>query len=318
MNFVRSALWRITTFAGGLFLASLIVFSLFTVVGGDAAAAILGQEATPETLAALRSEMGLDRPVHEQYLEWMSGFVRGDLGESFISRRSIAGEILQRVEVTVPLAFGAMSLVLLIALPMGYLAAVRNRTTLGAFISLGSQIGISFPAFWLALLFAILFGIQLGWLPVGGFPGWSEDFWGSIRSLILPALSLALISGSVLTRYVRTSVLEVLNEPYVQVMARAKGLTTRQALIRHGARNALIPVLTVAGIQFGTLLGGTIVIENVFFLPGLGRLLLTSVELRDIQIVQSVAVILAAMVLTLNLITDLLYMAVDPRMRTRS
>ncbi len=303
-------------FALSLLVASMVVFWVLSVLPGDPATRILGVQATPEKVAALRHDLGLDRSLVSQYGDWVSGAVRGDFGQSYVSGSAVAPQITDRLRITLPLAILGMLLASVVALPAGVFAASRHRTAGDVFVSVLSQIGISIPAFWAGLLLTTYLAVRWGLFPAGGFPGWSESAWGSLKSLILPAVSLALVQGAILTRYVRSAVLEVMREDFVRT-ARAKGLTRRVALRRHGLRNAAIPVVTILGLQLAALLAGTVVIENVFVLPGLGRLLVQAIGRRDLLVVQGVTLVITATILAVNLGVDLLYNLLDPRLRTR-
>ncbi len=303
-------------FALSLLVASMVVFWVLSVLPGDPATRILGVQATPEKVAALRHDLGLDRSLVSQYGDWVSGAVRGDFGQSYVSGSDVAPQITDRLRITLPLAVLGMLLASVVALPAGVFAASRHRTAGDVFVSVLSQIGISIPAFWAGLLLTTYLAVRWGLFPAGGFPGWSESAWGSLKSLILPAVSLALVQGAILTRYVRSAVLEVMREDFVRT-ARAKGLTRRVALRRHGLRNAAIPVVTILGLQLAALLAGTVVIENVFVLPGLGRLLVQAIGRRDLLVVQGVTLVITATILAVNLGVDLLYNLLDPRLRTR-
>jgi peptide/nickel transport system permease protein len=297
-----------------LLVASALVFVVVNVLPGDPASVVLGTNATPEALRALREQMGLDRPGWERYLAWLAGMLHGDFGTSLLSRSPVAPEIAEKLSVSAPLAALASAIALAVSLPLGVLAGVRYRGLTGSLISALSLGGIAIPAFWFGLLLVTLFAIRLHLLPAGGFVPWTEDPAGALRSLLLPGLALGLIQGAVLTRYVRSAVVEVQREDFIRT-ARAKGLTRGQALRRHGLRNAAIPVVTVLGIQLTSLLVGAIVIENVFVLPGLGRLLFQAVGNRDLVLVQDLVVLLTSVVLVVNFLTDLSYRLLDPRIR---
>ncbi|MBJ7599687.1 MAG: ABC transporter permease [Candidatus Nephthysia bennettiae] len=309
---------QVTTRLGILLLslwaASVLVFAVVNVLPGDPAAVVLGTNATPESLRLLRQQMGLDQPGWERYLAWVGGMLHGDFGTSLLSRSPVAPEILDKLAVSAPLAALASAVALLLALPLGVLAGVRHRRLSGSLISALSLGGIAVPAFWFGLLMVTLFAIKLRLLPAGGFVPWSDDPLAALRSLLLPALSLGIVQAAVLTRYVRSAVIEVQREDYMRT-ARAKGLTRAQALRRHGLRNAAIPVVTVLGIQLTSLLVGAIVIENVFVLPGLGRLLFQAVGNRDLVLVQDLVVLLTSLVLVVNFVVDLSYRLIDPRIR---
>jgi peptide/nickel transport system permease protein len=306
---------RLVILVLSLLAASVLVFAVVNVLPGDPASVVLGTNATPESLRALREQMGLDRPGWERYLAWVGGMVHGDFGTSLLSRSPVAPDILEKLTVSAPLAALASAIALAVSLPLGVLAGVRYRKPSGSLISALSLGGIAIPGFWLGLLLVTVFAIKLHLLPAGGFVPWSEDPVGALRSLLLPGLALGLVQGAVLTRYVRSAVVEVQREDFIRT-ARAKGLTRGQALRRHGLRNAAIPVVTVIGIQLTSLLVGAIVIENVFVLPGLGRLLFQAVGNRDLVLVQDLVVLLTSVVLVVNFLVDLSYRLLDPRIRS--
>lgn len=297
-----------------LWAASVLVFAVVNVLPGDPATVVLGTNATPESLRLLREQMGLDRPGWERYLAWVWGLLHGDFGTSLLSRTAVGPDILEKLSVSAPLAALASAVALALALPLGVLAGVRHRRLSGALISALSLGGIAIPGFWFGLLMVTLFAIRLRLLPAGGFVPWSEDPLAALRSLLLPSLALGVVQAAVLTRYVRSAVIDVQQEDFIRT-ARAKGLTRAQALRRHGLRNAAIPVVTVLGIQLTSLLVGAIVIENVFVLPGLGRLLLQSVGNRDLVLVQDLVVLLTGVVLVVNFLVDVSYRLIDPRIR---
>jgi len=306
---------RIGIFALTLVLASIAVFAVLAVLPGDPAQVAAGTQATPEQVAALRQEYGLDGSVPERYFSWLGDLATGDLGTTFVSKRSIADEIGTRLQVTLPLALMAMVLAVAVALPLGVLAAVGHRRVSGTVVSGVSQLGIAVPAFWAGLMLITLVAVRWGWLPAGGFTPWGDDWWEAVRSLLLPAISLAIVQAAILTRYVRSAVLEVMREDFIRT-ARAKGLTRLTALRRHGLRNAAIPVVTVLGLQLTALLVGAVVVENVFTLPGLGKQLLDGINSREIVLVLDIVMLLVFVALVVNLLVDLLYLAIDPRLRT--
>lgn len=307
---------RLAALGAGLAAASVLVFTVVNVLPGDVAEVILGVNATPENLAALRSQLGLEQPAWLRYLEWIGGLLHGDFGTSLLSRTPVGTLILAKLSVSAPLAVLAATIAVAIAVPLGVLAGVRYRSVSGALISALSLGGIAIPAFWAGLLLATVFSIRLHWLPAGGFPdSWEDDPAGALRALLLPALALGIVQGAVLTRFVRSAIVDVQREDFIRT-ARAKGLSRWQALRRHGFRNAAIPVLTVLGIQLTSLLVGAIVIENVFVLPGLGRLLFQSVGNRDLVVVQDLVMLLTAVVLAVNFLVDLAYRVLDPRIRS--
>jgi peptide/nickel transport system permease protein len=297
-----------------LVVASVLVFVVVNVLPGDVAVVILGTSATPQTLETLRHQLGLDQPGWLRYLQWIGSMLHGDFGTSVLSHADVGQLILQKLSVSGPLALASATLAILVAVPMGVVAGTRYREATGAVISAVSLLGIAVPAFWAGLLLATVFAIQLHLFPAGGFTDWSSDPLGAIRSLVLPALALGLVQAAVLTRYIRSSIIDVQREDFIRT-ARAKGLTRAQALRRHGFRYAAIPVVTILGIQLTGLLVGAIVIENVFVLPGLGRLLFQSVGNRDLLVVQDLVMLLTAVVLIVNFLVDLTYRVLDPRIR---
>lgn len=305
---------RLLAFALSLVVASIFVFAVVNVLPGDPALVILGVNATPESVAILHRQLGLDVPSPERFLRWIEGMVHGDFGISALGRNPVGPEILQKLTVSGPLAIFAVAISLLISIPMGVLAGVRHRSISGTVISGLSLGGIAIPGFWAGLLLVTVFSVYLHLLPAGGFVEWSADPLLALRSLVLPALALGLIQGAVLTRFVRSAIIDVQGQDFIRT-ARAKGLTRWQALRRHGFRNAAIPVVTVLGIQLTGLLVGSIVIENVFVLPGLGRLLFQSVGNRDLVIVQDIVMLLTASVLSVNFLVDVSYRLLDPRIR---
>jgi peptide/nickel transport system permease protein len=303
---------RVGVFAFSVFAASVLVFAVMSILPGDPAQVMLGTQATPEAVDALRTELGLDRSLPVQYLDWASGAVRGDLGTSPFSGQEITPQIADRLKVTIPLAIMAMALTILISFPLGVYAAARHRRLGDNVVSIISQLGLAVPAFWAGLLLVTIFAVGYRWFPASGFPGWDVSVWQSLKSLFLPAVSLAIVQSAIITRYVRSAVLETLREDYIRT-ARSKGLTRSAALWRHGLRNAAIPVLTVLGLQFAALTAGTVVIESVFVLPGLGKMLLDGITRRDLPLVQGGAFTIAVLILGLNLAVDLTYRLIDPR-----
>jgi peptide/nickel transport system permease protein len=307
---------RFAGFLATVLAATLVVFVVLEVLPGDPARVMLGVEAQPETVRALRVELGLDRPAAARYLAWIGGFARGDLGLSYTYRVPVAELVGERLAVTVPLALISTCLSGLLALGLGVYAAARRDRPGDVGVMAVTQLGIAVPNFWFAILLILFFAIYLGWLPSGGFPGWSAGLGPALKSLVLPALSLAVVQAAVLARITRSAVLEILGEDFVRT-ARAKGNSRRRTLWRHVLRNALIPVVTVMGLQFSSLLAGTIIIENVFYLPGLGRLVFQAITQHDLIVIKDVVVLLAVLVIAINFAVDLLYLAIDPRLRSR-
>ena len=309
---------RAATFLITLAVASVVVFSVLELLPGSAAEVILGDTATPESLAALNARLGLDRPPLQRYLAWVGGLLRGQTENSLSYDTPTAELIAQRLQVTLPLAVISMLLAVALALAAGVYAAARHHRLGDIGVMAVSQIGIAIPSFWFAILLILVFAVKLQWVGAGGFPGWSEDDGGGLvpglKALVLPAVALAVVQAAILARVTRSAVLEVMREDFVRT-ARAKGLSRRQALWRHVLRNAMIPVLTVMGLQFANLITGTIVVENVFVLPGIGRLVFQAIANRDLVVVRDVVMLLAATVVLVNFVVDLLYAWIDPRLR---
>jgi peptide/nickel transport system permease protein len=309
---------RLATFFVTLAVASVIVFAVLELLPGNAAEVILGNTATPESLAALNAKLGLDRPPLARYTAWVGGLLQGRTETSISYDTPTAELVAERLRVTLPLALLAMGLSVVLALSLGVYAAARHNGPGDVGVMAASQLGIAVPSFWFAILLILLFAVKLQWVSAGGFPGWSEDdgggLWEGMKALLLPAVALALVQAAILARVTRSAVLEVMREDYVRT-ARAKGLTRRQVLWRHVLRNAMIPVLTVMGLQFANLVTGTIVVENVFVLPGIGRLVFQAISNRDLVVVRDVVMLLAGVVVVVNFIVDVLYALIDPRLR---
>ncbi len=295
----------------------MLVFGFMAVLPGDPARVALGVNASDEAVAELRRQFGLDRPLPTQYVDWLGGLLRGDLGTSYVSKAAIGPQVFDRLQVTLLLVVAGMLIALVLAVPAGTVMAARHRRLSGAALSALSQVGVAVPAFLAGILLIMVFAVKLGWLPANGWTPPAVDPVQFLRQLVLPALSLGLVQGAVLTRYVRSAVLDVLREDYLRT-ARAKGLRPFPALWRHGLRNAAVPVVTVLGLQLATLLIGAVVVERVFVIPGLGSLLLDGVSQRDLILVQDVVMVLVVAVLLVNFLVDLLYVALDPRLRTGS
>jgi peptide/nickel transport system permease protein len=309
---------RFATFVATLAVASLVVFAVLELLPGNAAEVILGDTATPESLATLQNKLGLDRPASTRYLDWVGGWLQGRTANSISYDTPTAELIAERLHVTLPLAVLSMALTVVLALALGLYAAARHNRIGDVSVMAASQVGIAIPNFWFAILLILLFAVHLQWVSAGGFPGWSEEegggLWEGLRALILPSIALALVQAAILARVTRSAVIDVMREDYVRT-ARAKGLTRRQALLGHVLRNAMIPVLTIAGLQFANLITGTIVVENVFVLPGIGRLIFQAISNRDLIVVRDVVMLLAAVVVVVNFVVDVLYAMVDPRLR---
>lgn len=297
-----------------LLLASLVIFLLLRLLPGDSSGTLLGVGTTGEQLAQLREELGTNQPLVTQYLLWLRDFFTGST-QSFISKQYFGELTAHRLAITVPLSVGAFLVSVAVSVPVGILAATRRRSPAGVAVSALSQLGLAVPSFWVGVMLVWLFAIKLGWLPAGNFPrdGWADPG-AALRALILPVVTIAIAMSATMVRYIRSSVVDVLGTDYLRT-ALSLGYSPRQALVRHGLRNAAVPVVAILGIELGTSLLGAVVIENVFALPGLGQLLLTSVTARDLPIVQNLVMLLTAVVLVLNTLVDILQSAIDPRLQ---
>ena len=298
-----------------LLVVSLLIFLTMSLLPGDPAEIMLGTSASADTLAALHRQLGLDQPLVWRYLAWLGGLLHGDLGTSYTYSVPVAGLIAQRLAVTLPLALMAIVISVVIALPLGVAAARRHNGLFDLIAGLFSYVSIAVPAFWVGLLLVIVFSTSLGWMPAGGFPGWSAGIGEGLKALLLPAVALALPQAGVLTRVARAAVLEVMGEDFVRT-ARAKGLSEGRAVWRHAVPNALVPVATMLGMQFTFLIAGAVLVENVFNLPGLGRLAYQALSQRDVVVMQDVVLFFSALVIIMNFIVDLAYLVIDPRLRT--
>ncbi len=314
---LRYTLKRLLSLCISLAVASLVIFFVIEVAPGDPATFMLGINAQPDTLAALRAELGLDVPKWQRYLSWIGGLLTGDFGTSYTYRTPVAQMIADRLWVSLPLAIYALTLSTVIAFPTGIYAASRRGKAGDTAVMGATQLGVAIPNFWFAMMLVLLFAINLRWFSAGGFVGWDNGLGAGLWSLTLPAISLALPQAAILSRVMRSALLDVLGEDFMRT-ARAKGLTRGQALWRHGLRNAMIPVLTIIGLQFSFLLAGAIIIEQVFYLPGLGRLVFQSISARDLIVVESVVMLLVFAVIMVNFAVDLAYALVDPRLRSRT
>ena len=308
---------RLSTFVATLLAASVLIFMVQGVLPGNAAQVMLGESATPESVAALSAKLGLDQTAPVRYGRWVEGLLIGDLGNSVSYDVPVADLIAERLAVTAPLALMAMLLTTLIALALGIYAASHHNQAGDVGVMAASQLGIAIPNFWFAILLILVFAVKLQWFSAGGFSGWADDPWQAFKALVLPAVALAVVQAAILARITRSAVLDVLREDFVRT-ARAKGLSRRRVLWRHVLRNAFVPVLTVMGLQFASLLTGTVVIENVFSLPGLGRLIFQAISNRDILVVQNVVMLLAASVIVINFVVDVLYAVIDPRLKVHA
>jgi len=309
---------RFATFVATLLVASVLVFAVLDLLPGNVAQVILGDTATPESIATLEMKLGLDRPAFVRYSDWIGGLLHGRTAQSYSYDTPTATLIAERLQVTLPLAVMAMVFTVLIGISAGIFAAARQNKAGDVGVMGLSQLGIAVPSFWFAILLILLFAVKLQWVSAGGFPGWTEHdgggLWDGFVALLLPAIALAVVQAAVLARWTRSSVLETLREDYVRT-ARAKGLSRRAVLWQHVLRNAMIPVLTILGLQFAFLISGTVVVEQVFVLPGIGRLVFQAIANRDLVVVRDVVLLLVAMVVIVNFVVDVLYAVIDPRLK---
>ncbi|WP_428409184.1 ABC transporter substrate-binding protein [Hyphococcus sp.] len=304
---------RAASMALTLVIASLVVFFLIEIAPGDPAAFMMGLNADPAAVAALREELGLNHSLLTRYLTWIGGLAMGDFGVSYTYRTPVAELLAERVWVSLPLAFLAFAMSTAIGIPAGLAAAARREKTSGKAIIATAQAGVAIPNFWLAILLVMVFAVTLRWFSAGGFPGWDAGFFPALKALLLPAIALAIPQAAILTQIMRSSTIETLREDYIRT-ARAKGLTRRETMTDHALRNALIPVLTILGLQFAFLLAGGVIIENVFYLPGLGRMVFQAIAQRDLIVVEGVVMVLVFAVVAIAFLIDLAYAIVDPRL----
>jgi peptide/nickel transport system permease protein len=305
---------RLVITVATLIVASLVVFSVLEILPGDPARLMLGINATPDAVEALREQMGLNQPLVLRYLSWIGDMLTLDFGRSYTYSVPVIDLVTERLVVSLPLALLALFLSTAIAIPVGIFSAERRGRASDAITMGAAQLGVAIPNFWFALLLIYVFAVWLRLVPAGGFPGWGAGVWPAFRGLILPAVALALPQAAILARVTRSALLDVLNEDYIRT-ARAKGMPRRAVLWRHALRNAMIPVLTILGLQLAFLIAGTIIIENVFYLPGLGRLVFQAITQRDLIVVESVVMLLVTVVIIVNLLVDISYAVVDPRLR---
>lgn len=311
--------YALTKFLGlvaTLLVAAAITFVALDLLPGDVARFILGINATPDAVESLREQLGLNASALERFLGWLRGMLVGDFGMSYTQREPVAGLIAGRLGVTLPLTFFAMILSVAIGLPIGILAARKRGSFTDTGLMVLSQLGVAIPNFWFGMLLVLLFSVTLRWLPPGGFVPWGDNFFGALSSLILPSFALALPQAAILARVTRTALVDVQGSDYIRT-ARAKGLTMSEAVWRHGVRNAMLPVLTILGLQFAYLVAGTVIVENVFYLPGLGRLIFDAISARDLILVRSSVMILVVVVIGTMFLTELAYGWADPRLRGR-
>jgi peptide/nickel transport system permease protein len=312
----RYLLKKLITLLILLFLVSIAVFSVLFVLPGDPAQIILGINATPETLANLRAELGLDASFFAQYTDWIGNIITGRGNRSINYDMPVSELILSSLAVTGPLALLAMVFAVVLSIPLGIYAARHQNRPGDVTVMFFTQLGLATPEFWLGILLILLLSVQWGLFSAGGFPGWAADFWGSLKALLLPAFALGVIRASILARITRSSMLEVLREDYIRT-ARAKGLKERTVIYVHALKNAMIPVLTILGLQLGQLLAGAIIIENVYSLPGMGRLVFHAIGQRDLPVVRDIVLVMAAAVVLVNFVVDLCYAGLDPRIQLK-
>jgi len=312
---IRYALTRLALLLLGLFVASALIFLTLRVLPGDVAQLIAGVNATPEQIAAIRESLGLNEPLLSQYGAWLGGILTGDLGTSQLTGTPVIDELLQKAEVTIPLGLLALMIALLVALPFGVLSALRRGRPDGTALSVGAQAVAAVPVVWAGMMLVIVFAVWLGWLPAQGFPraGWDEPGL-ALRSLLLPAITIGVIEGAMLMRFVRSATLQAVGQDYVRTAA-AKGLTRTQALLRHGLPNVGLSIITVLGLQVAGIIVGAVVIEQLFGLPGIGRMLVADVGNRDLPKVQGELLVLTGFVLLVGFVVDLAHRLIDPRQR---
>jgi len=312
---IRYALTRLALLLLGLFVASALIFLTLRILPGDVAQMIAGINSTPEQIAAIRERLGLDAPLIAQYASWMGGIVRGDLGASLVTGTPVASELVQKAQVTVPLGLLSMLIALVIAIPFGVLSALRRGRPDGTALNVGAQALAAVPVVWAGMMLVVVFAVWLGWLPAQGFPrsGWDQP-WNALRSLLLPALTIGVIEGAMLLRFVRSATLQAVGQDFVRTGA-AKGLTRTQALIRHGLPSVGLSIITVLGLQVAGIIVGTVIIEQLFTLPGIGRMLVTDVGNRDLLKVQGELLVLTGFVLVVGFVVDLVHRVIDPRQR---
>jgi len=311
---LRFLFHRVLQMVPVLFFVSLIIFVLINLIPGDAARVFLGEEATPEALAALRHELGTDQPLPVQYARWVGGMLRGNFGRSFKDNTPVLPTLVQKIPVTGELTGAALVVAWAIAIPAGVVAAWRQRTATDYGASAAALVGLSIPNFWLGIMAIYLFAVHLHWLPASGWAPLTVDASRNVRALVMPGCVLGLVLAAVVMRQLRSSMLEVLSADFVRT-AKAKGLGQWVVLIRHALRNAVIPVITVMGIQMGTLLGGAVITETIFAVPGLGQLAVNSIYTRDFPMLEGVVMFSALAILLVNLLVDVVYSLIDPRIK---
>ncbi|MNH71301.1 Dipeptide transport system permease protein DppB [compost metagenome] len=307
---------RILTLLLTVFFVVLLSFAAFRIIPGNPALSILGMEASPEQVAELQAKLGANLPLFEQFLNWLKGIVTLDFGESIRFSEPVLDMIVSRLPVTFSLAVMSLCITLVIAIPLGILAARARGRVMDLIISIGTQLGLAVPSFWTGILLILIFGLTLKWFSISQFVPWSENPWLAFKSLLLPAIAVAIPQIAIVVRYLRTTMLEQLNLDYVRT-AYSKGLKESNIYFKHVLKNALIPVITVVGMNFGEILAGSLVVEQVFTLPGFGRLLITAISNRDYPLIQGMVVLIAFIVITLNFVVDLSYRWLDPKIRLK-
>lgn len=312
---IRYALTRSALLLLGLLVASVLIFLTLRVLPGDIAQLIAGTNSTPEQVEAIRERLGLNQPLAAQYLEWIGGVFRGDLGSSLLTGSSVSAELAEKAQVTVPLGIMSLTIALLFSIPFGVISAMRRGRGDGTALSVGAQTLAAVPVVWAGMMLVVVFAVWLGWLPAQGFPraGW-DDPAAAFRALLLPALTIGIVEGAMLMRFVRSATMQAVGQDYVRTAA-AKGLTRNAALIRHGLPNVGLSVITVLGLQVAGIIVGAVVIEQLFTLPGIGRMLVADVSARDLPKVQGELLVLTGFVLVVGFVVDLVHRLIDPRQR---
>lgn len=315
---IRYALTRMVLLIVGLCVASVLIFLSLRVLPGDVAQLIAGTNSTPAQIAAIREQLQLDRPLPVQYVDWIAGLLRGDLGSSIQTGTPVVTELAQKAQVTVPLGIMSLAIAVVFSIPLGVISAMRRGRADSTALSVGSQALAAVPVVWAGMMLVVVFAVWLGWLPAQGFPraGWAQP-WLAFRSLLLPAVTIGIIEGAMLLRFVRSATLQAVGQDYVRTAA-AKGLTRNQALIRHGLPNVGLSVITVLGLQVAGIIVGAVVIEQLFSLPGIGRMLVSDVQARDLPKVQGELLVLTGFVLVVGFVVDLVHRLIDPRQREAS
>ncbi|MBF6621125.1 MAG: ABC transporter permease [Patulibacter sp.] len=311
---VRFIVRRLLSAIPVLLLVSVGIFSLTYLIPGDAATTLAGDAATPARIAELRAELGLDRPVVSQYLSWLSGVLQGDLGTSLYQGQPIADELLRRFPVTLSLSLGALVFAVVVGMAGGILAARRPGSWVDRLVQIGSSVGISMPSFWIALILVLVFSVNLGWFPAVGYVTPGESLSGWLQSIVMPSIALGIAGAAVVARQLRGSLMDVMAMDYVRT-ARARGLHPRKVILKHALKNAMLPVLTVLGVQVAYLLGGTVIIEQIFGIPGMGKYIYDSVFTLDLPVVQGSVLFIALLVVLVNILVDVSYGMVNPKLR---